>query len=564
MLRFKTLQRHLLIFLLLPVGLLLLGVGFLGFLWARQSLLEGWREAAVLRLQRAAHHMDMRLSVPLSWMQSFSQVGSGPHRQEIQTWILEQLRKLPGVDQVKIIWQDGRREEYLPTGLSQPLPAQAEQVSALSPPRFLYEKGQEAVTIETNLLDSGGKTLGQLQVGVKFQYLMQGVLSFGWAQSHMACLVDNQGRYLAHTDPEMKGMTRLGESQDKLELAVLKDMQSKPSGTILGPGHPPRQVIGFYHLRTAPWVIIVYARGDQILGPIVRFRIFYFTAGIACVVLILLMIRLGVSPAVTSIRQLSQRAGQVAQGVYGEPLTTARQDEIGQLIRSFNAMTGGLQERDLIRNTFGRYVDPAIARKLLKRPQALLLGGDKREVAILFADLRNFTPIAEGLSPENTIHLLNRFFSRMVDIIQAHEGIIEDFLGDAVLAFFDPLEEPLPQVVDQAYRCALNMQAAMTGVNAEIASLGLPTLEMGVGLHAGEVVVGNIGSETRTKYGIVGSPVNVTHRIQAEARGGEVVISASAYKLLPDQPTYARTFEAHLKGVQEPLQLCVMKEKNGV
>jgi len=280
-------------------------------------------------------------------------------------------------------------------------------------------------------------------------------------------------------------------------------------------------------------------------------------------VVILLLIRLGSSPIVSSIRQLSQRAGQVARGVYGEPLTTKRQDEIGQLIQSFNAMTEGLQERDLIRNTFGRYVDPEIARKLLKRPQALLLGGDKREVAILFADLRNFTPIAESLSPEATIHLLNRFFSRMVDIIQAHEGIIEDFLGDAVLAFFDPLEEPLPPAVAQAYRCAREMQAAMAGVNAEIASLGLPTLELGVGLHAGEVVVGNIGSEIRTKYGIVGSPVNVTHRIQAEAHGGEVVMSIAAYELLPDKPPCDRTFKAHLKGVQEPMQLCVMRENSG-
>jgi HAMP domain-containing protein len=184
---------------------------------------------------------------------------------------------------------------------------------------------------------------------------------------------------------------------------------------------------------------------------------------------------LGVGFLVTSIRQLSQRASQVAQGVYGEPLATTRQDEIGQLIDNFNAMTRGLQERDLIRNTFGRYVNPEIARKLLKRPQSLLMGGDKRQVAILFADLRDFTPIAEGLSPEATIQVLNHFFSRMVDIIQANGGIIEDFLGDALLAFFDPLEDGLAQAVAQATSCALEMQAAMPGLNAQgAASASLP------------------------------------------------------------------------------------------
>ena len=136
MLQFKTLQRHLLFSLLLPVGLLLLGVGFLGFLYARQNLLQEWRETAELRLQRAAHYLDMRLSQPLTWMESFSQVDTDPHHQETQTWILEHLRKLPGVKGVRLVWQDGPRQEVLLTGLAQPLPAQAKLVAALSPPHF--------------------------------------------------------------------------------------------------------------------------------------------------------------------------------------------------------------------------------------------------------------------------------------------------------------------------------------------------------------------------------------------------------------------------------------------
>ncbi len=561
MLRFKTLQRQLLVSLLLPVGLLLLGVGFLGFLYARQNLLEEWQESAVLRLQRAAHSLDMRLSQPLTWMESFSQVSPGPHGLDTQTWILEHLRKLPAVKEVRVLWQNGQREEVLLNGLTQALPAQAQLVTALSSPRFLYEKGQESVTIEADFLDRGGQILGRLQTVVSFQYLMADVLSSGWVPSYQACLVDNQGRYLAHTDPHMKGMTRLGDSQDPLDRQLLKEMQTKSFGTLLGPGSPPPQVIGFYRLHTAPWVIILYAQGEQILEPIIRFRSYSFAAGLACVALILVLMRLGTSPVTSAIRQLSERARQVAQGVYGEPLNTSRQDEIGQLIQSFNAMTAGLKERDFIRDTFGRYVDPEIAKKLLKRPQARLLGGEKRQVAMLFADLRDFTPMAEGLSPEATIHLLNRFFSRMVDIIQAHEGIIVDFLGDEILAFFDPLDGPLTQAVQQAYQCAVDMQAAMTGVNAEVGRSGLPALEMGIGLHAGEVVVGNIGSETRTKYGIVGSAVNLTHRIQAEARGGEVVMSEAAWQQLPGKPSCARTFLAHLKGVQGPVNLCVAEKK---
>jgi adenylate cyclase len=138
-----------------------------------------------------------------------------------------------------------------------------------------------------------------------------------------------------------------------------------------------------------------------------------------------------VEPVVVSIRRIADKATHVAKGDYGEPLAVASKDEIGQLTASFNDMIAGLKERDFISNTFGRYVDHEIARELLSGPEASRMGGVKREVVILFADVRGFTPIAETLSPEVTINLVNRHFARMIDVIQAHRGIIVDFLGDA-------------------------------------------------------------------------------------------------------------------------------------
>jgi class 3 adenylate cyclase len=179
-------------------------------------------------------------------------------------------------------------------------------------------------------------------------------------------------------------------------------------------------------------------------------------------------------------------------------------------------------------------------------------------VAILFADLRAFTPIAENLTPEETIRLVNRFFSEMIEVIHRHHGIIVDFFGDGLLAFFDPLDRPLAPVAGQAAACALEMQEAMEGLNASGKYIGLPSLQLAIGVHAGEVVVGNIGSKTRAKYGIVGAPVNVTHRIQAEAQGGEVVMSEEAYRVLVEPPAVQRSFCAHLKGVQEPMTLYVI------
>jgi len=542
MMQFKSLQQRLIFSLLLPVVLLLFGFGSLGFFYARQTILNEWQEGAVLRLERAAHQLDMRLSQPEQWVQGFVGVSRGDLLEEKR--LVDRIQGLPGVSQVKLVWKEGR--------------AQPQPVAAVAGPRFFFAKGQDAVTLTADLLDNARQPLGQVQISLRFAYLMEGILTSGWLQSYMACLVDETGRYLAHTDPMMTGRMHLGETHDRLEEQALATIKAKDFGTIMGPGHPPDQVIGFYRLHSAPWVILLYAHGDQILEPMVRFRLYYLVAGVICLTIMVALLRLGVNPMVVSIRRLSQAAGRVAQGDYGEPLPAARRDEIGQLIQSFNAMVAGLQERDFISNTFGRYVDPELAAELLRRPEAALLGGEKRPVALIFGDLRGFTPLAETLSPEATINLLNRYFSRMVEVIRKHRGIIVDFVGDAILAFFDPLNNPLDRAVHQAFQCSLEMQAHMAEINALSASRGLPTLKMGIGLHAGEVVVGNIGSETRAKYGIVGSAVNLTHRIQAEAHGGEVVLSAAAFDQLAPAPEVTRKFKAHLKGVQQPLTLYVV------
>ena len=146
----------------------------------------------------------------------------------------------------------------------------------------------------------------------------------------------------------------------------------------------------------------------------------------------------------------------------------------------------------------------------------------------------------------------------MIEVIRAHHGIIVDFLGDAVLAFFDPLDRSLEATVRQAVACALEMQAAQTAANA--AEPQYPALEMGIGLHAGEVVVGNIGSESRAKYGIVGSAVNLTHRIQGQAKGGEVVVSEAVWRHAGRYLAVQREFQTRLKGIQEPVTLYVVAD----
>lgn len=549
LLKFKSLQRKLFVLLVAPVALLLAGAGLYGYFFMRDALLKEWREVAVLRMERAAHQMEMRLQSPTQWMEAFANADSTDTRR----WILEQLRDLPGVEKVAVVWgtagtgreKNGGDEAEAPAG-----------IAGITPVAYIYAAGQDSFVLRGDFLGASGRVLGRMEVTVAYDYLMKEILTSGWMQTQMACLVSREGQFLAHSDPSMKGRHCLGETRNPLEVAMLEAMKERPYATIVGGGFTPDEVVGFYRLHTAPWAIMLHARGSQIMAPILRFRLYYLVGGILCLLVILLLLRLGTAPLVSSIRLLSRRAMEVARGQYGEPLPVESRDEIGRLTESFNEMVAGLREKDIISNTFGRYVDREIARELLSRPEAARLGGQKREVVVLFSDIRGFTPLAESLSPEAIIHLVNRHFSRMIEVISRHRGIIVDFLGDAILAFFDPLDGPLQPMARQAVRCALEMQEAMAAENA--ADPNAPQLMMGIGLHAGEVVVGNIGSEYRAKYGIIGAAVNLTHRVQGQAQGGEVMVSEAVLARLGKDMKVTRTLQTKLKGIHDPVTLYVI------
>jgi adenylate cyclase len=565
-LKIKSLQWSMVIFLLVPVAFLLLAMGAFGFFFAREVILDQWKEASILKLEQAAHQLDMRLSKPRDWIQMFNKTANSRDGYGIQQWILQELRDLDGIASVNLKWTQRENEppvdvvgQELDSGKRGTMRFHKAKMAEVTPPHYDAKTGRMTVSLISTFKDESGRVIGALDVTLRFDFLLQDIRNLGWWKSDMAFLVDDDGMFLARTEAEMKGRTRLGETGDPLEKALVKEIKKEePYGTIL---HDPTQgeVGGFYRIKYAPWTLVLLGRGKAILTPIVRFRTYYFIAGILSIFLIILLIRYVAGKMVATITTISQVAEKVAEGNYGTPLPVGRHDEIGQLVKSFNRMIGGLKERDFIRDTFGRYVDEGIAKELMRRPEAARLGGEKRDVAILMSDLRNFTTLSETLSPEKTIRILNLYFSQMIETIQKHHGIIVDFLGDAMLAFFDPLDGPVAPTVRQAVDCALEMQRAMRTLNERIQGNGLPPLQMGIGVNSGEVVVGNIGSESRAKYGIVGAPVNLTQRIQAMAKGGEVLLSRSAYLHAAKDLLVRNSFEVHLKGIHETTELYVVE-----
>jgi class 3 adenylate cyclase/HAMP domain-containing protein len=554
----KSLNQRLALFLLLPVASLLFLSGFIGFFFAREVMLDEWKEASVLKLQRAAHFIDMRLSRPIEVINMFHNTGEYQGDLAIQEWLLDQLRAMDGVSRVDLEWTDTDPETMPMGGRGDPMMGRGqmtrfrrENISEVTSPRYDAEAGEETVTLISDLKNESGSTLGRLKVSVRFEHLMQDIKKLGWWQGDMACLVDTSGRYLAHTESYMGSRHHLGEMSDPFELSVLESMKEKHDGTVLGPGRPPRIVGGFCRLNRAPWVLLLFAPGEKILEPMIKFRLYYGVAGLISILFILVLIRFISGKMVRTIQEISRAAEEVAKGTYGHPLRAKTDDEVGQLITSFNKMVEGLKERDFIGNTFGRYMDQEIAKELLSRPEAIRLGGEKREVAILMSDIRNFTSLSESMNPEGTIRVINRYFSHMIEMIQKHRGIIVDFFGDSVLVFFDSLENPVESVAREAVRCGLDMQESMKRFNVEMEAEGLPEFQMGIGINVGDAVVGNIGSELRAKYGIVGPAVNITNRIQAECKGGQILVSESVYRYLNRELRVKSSFEVLLKGVKE-------------
>jgi adenylate cyclase len=207
-----------------------------------------------------------------------------------------------------------------------------------------------------------------------------------------------------------------------------------------------------------------------------------------------------------------------------------------------------------IRETFGRYLTDEVVDTVLESPGGLQMGGEKRKLTMMMTDLRGFTSLSERLAADRVVKLLNRYLAAMVPIVKQYQGTIDEFIGDAIFVLFGA---PVWQEDDaeRAVACAVAMQIAMEEVNAENRKGDLPEVEMGIGLHTGQVVVGNIGSPERMKYGVVGSNVNLTSRIQACTTGGQILVSETTRQELGSKLRIGMQMEVRAKGVEQPVVL---------
>ncbi len=267
----------------------------------------------------------------------------------------------------------------------------------------------------------------------------------------------------------------------------------------------------------SPLYALVQRSWEEALAPLrsLRRRMVLITLG---ALLIAVGVGVAIAHGVTApIETLVTGMREVRRGNLEHRVAVTRHDEIGFLATSFNEMTGGLAERARIRAVIDKVVSPEVAHELLAR--GLALGGELREVTVLFADLRDSTALGERLTPTALLELLNAFLSRMAHAIELERGIVDKYVGDEIMAVFGaPLD--LPDHAARAVAAARGMMAALDALNAERAPA--PPLRMGIGIASGTVIAGNVGSSERMNYTVLGDVVNLAARLQALTKEHDV------------------------------------------
>ncbi|MGQ0508613.1 MAG: adenylate/guanylate cyclase domain-containing protein [Myxococcaceae bacterium] len=353
-----------------------------------------------------------------------------------------------------------------------------------------------------------------------------------------AYLVDQTGRVIAHPRSEW-----MFKRQDLSQSTVLT-------------GEPNPDWLGSAGIApNLQWKAVVEQPSGTALAPIAtRTR----TARIlGCLLGLVVAIVLGfttVRSVTHPVKQLRDAAEAISAGHLEQQVKISGKGELAELGAVFNQMTRGLLERERLKQSFSRYVSEEVASLILRNSSDLDLKGEQVNVTVVFIDVRGFTSIAERLSPREVVDLLNTYFANIIDTVMKYEGVINNFIGDAVMAVFGvPKEIPHPEL--RAVSAALEIQRVVHEFNDKRSRLGLEVLEFGIGVNTGDAIAGNLGGPRRMQYTVVGDAVNLAQRLQMQAKEGEVVVSTPTLVPLKDRVKVEKRGAVRVKGREIPVEI---------
>ena len=374
---------------------------------------------------------------------------------------------------------------------------------------------------------------------------------FGIVSERSLYLIDDQGRLLAHPDESKVLKAEMMKDVPIVKSALNSELKQgqlryKANGESFTAAYT-KTALGVTAIAVVPDTVILEA------ARAVKREAFYIAGRILSVALFLIFV---FSITLTSpIEALADLANRVAKGDFSSKAGVRSRDEVGELGLAFNHMIDGLVERDKVKNMFSKFHGSSVTDDLLAGGD-LQLGGSKKVVTVFFSDVRDFTQFSEGHTPEEVVEMLNEYFQIMVRIINEHGGVVDKFIGDAIMAVWGT-PKATERDTQNAIKASIEMRKALEKLNELRASRNQVPIKIGIGLHRGEAISGTIGSSERMEYTVIGDTVNQASRIESSTKafGTDMLISNSLADFVKDEFIVEEAGKVEVKGKSEPLTL---------
>lgn len=427
--------------------------------------------------------------------------------------------------------------------------------SFVSEPRRSADYKRQVAYVSVPIKDAAGTAIGALGTLYDLQRVFEEIIKAAkFNESGYAVVVANNGHILAHPDVQ-----RVDEDISAYPAVV--EGRLRASGEVVAANAAGkvrrfmfRQLRNPQTIEPKPWILLTEFNESEALRPLSQLRD-ELIAGVLAIFVISLVISWSAARSLgRPIQVLEDQARAIEGGDLTRTSNLTGRDAFSRLGGALNRMTKGLQERDRVKDVFGRYIAKQAAEQLLTGP--LNLGGQEKRVTILFSDIRGFTAMAETMAPEQVVAFLNAYFSEMVDAVMEQEGMLDKFLGDGLMAVFGSFGDQ-PDHARRAVLASLRMKSLLAKINGERAMAGKPPVAIGIGIHTADVIVGSIGSKQRLEFTHIGDGVNTASRVQALNKEYQttILITGATFDALGGEFTTRPVADVTLRGKTKSLPI---------
>lgn len=379
--------------------------------------------------------------------------------------------------------------------------------------------------------------------------------SFGAGTLQTSCLVNDNGDVLVHPD---FNLVKSGANWSNFSLFDQMIKNGDTNRQVLVTDETGKKIFGSYRrLSLGNLAVLTVADAELLLEPVAETTRRNVYLSVIVLFLTVMFVWFFSKSISKPVKILARAAGQIERGEYELDLKAKTRDELGLLTTSFMQMGKGLAERERLKDSFGRFINKEIAELAMKGE--LALGGETKNTTIFFSDIRSFTAISEKLEPAEVVEFLNEYMTAMVDCVNDTHGVVDKFIGDAIMAVWGaPTSAGSPE--EDALNCiraAMRMRAALIVFNRGRGGDKKPIIRIGCGINSGPVVAGQIGSQQRMEYTVIGDAVNLASRTEAlnKPMGTDILITEYTYELVKDHVLVEEMPSVTVKGKEKPLKM---------